>query len=90
MSKAALFDDTGRCIGIFAGDQDLSVLSYAYAVEIGDNMTPNEAVYDIETDEVVKQPYIIVSEPSTEPTLAEQITELQQEIVRLREDNGLV
>lgn len=90
MSKAALFDDAGKCIGIFTGDQDLSVLNYAYAAEITGQMTPNEAVYNISTDTVVQQPYTVERPPRTEPTLVEQVTQLQQEVVRLREDNNLL
>lgn len=84
--KAALFDDEGKCIGIYSGEQDLSVLDYAYAAEIDGQITPNEAHYNREKDEVEKRPHIIPPRPPrTEPSIPERIAALEEEIKKLKE-----
>lgn len=91
MSKIALFDDDGRCIGLFTGEQDVSYLTYAYAAEVDGPITPNEAVYNIATDEVEQQAYSVERDPDPPRALFEdQLADLRSEIIQLRDANFLL
>lgn len=83
--KIGLFDADGKCIGLYSGAQDLSVLEFADAAEVGDDISPNEAHYDKEKKQVEKRPHIISPRPPrTTPSLSERLLALEDDVKKLK------
>lgn len=84
--KVGLFDDEGKCIGIYSGDQDLSVVEHAIAVEVDEGVRPNTCEYDKAEKKVKHKEHVIPPKPPrTTPSIPERIAALEDEIKKLKE-----
>lgn len=85
--KVGLFDEEGKCIGIYSGAQDLAPVEHVYAVEVDDGVRPNTCEYDKAEKKVKHKEHIIPPRPPrTEPTIPERIAALEEEIKKLKKE----
>lgn len=83
--RVALFDNEGNCIGIYSGAQDLSVLDYADAAEVGPHEKPNECKFNKSSKKVEHKEHIIPPRPPrTEPSFSERLAALEDELKKLK------
>jgi len=84
MPRLGCFDDTGRCVAIHSGDQDVG--DDFIVMEVPEDVTPNTIELDRGKGELKrKERHIPPKPPRTEPTLKERVEALEAQVAALTE-----